>query len=80
LSVGIRVDYIGLGLLSVGLGFRQGLLDKGQRDDWFGSAFIVWCSVVCGIGLLGAVIWELRQKDPVVQLHPFKDRNYAAPS
>jgi MFS transporter, DHA2 family, multidrug resistance protein len=73
----IRIDYIGLGLLSVGLGFLQVVLDKGQRDDWFGSNFIVWCSVVCALGLIGAVIWELRQKDPVVELHLFKNRNYA---
>ena len=37
----IRIDYIGLGLLSVGLGFLQIVLDKGERDDWFGSHFIV---------------------------------------
>ncbi|MGB7496709.1 MAG: DHA2 family efflux MFS transporter permease subunit [Candidatus Acidiferrum sp.] len=73
----VRIDYIGLGLLAVGLGFLQVVLDKGQREDWFGSHFIVWCSVVCAIGLVGAVIWELRQKDPVVELHLFKDRNYA---
>ena len=73
----MRIDYIGLGLLSVGLGFLQVVLDKGQRDDWFGSHFIVWCSVACAVGLVGAVIWELRQKDPVVELHLFKNRNYA---
>jgi MFS transporter, DHA2 family, multidrug resistance protein len=74
---GLRIDYIGLGLLSVGLGFLQVVLDKGQRDDWFGSKFIVWCTVVCAVGLIGAVIWELRQKNPVVELHLFKNRNYA---
>src|SRR6516164_1033115 len=74
---GLRIDFIGLGLLSVGLGFLQVVLDKGQRDDWFGSRFIVWSSVVCAAGLIGAVIWELRQKNPVVELHLFKDRNYA---
>jgi DHA2 family multidrug resistance protein len=73
----VRIDYIGLGLLSVGLGFLQVVLDKGQRDDWFGSHFIVWCSVACAVGLIGAVIWELHQKDPVVELRLFKDRNYA---
>ncbi len=73
----VRIDYIGLGLLSVGLGFLQVVLDKGQRDDWFGSHFIVWCSVACAVGLIGAVVWELRQKDPVVELHLFKNRNYA---
>ena len=73
----VRIDYIGLGLLSVGLGFLQVVLDKGQRDDWFGSNFIVWCTVVCVVGLVGAIVWELRQKDPVVELRLFKDRNYA---
>ncbi len=73
----VRIDYIGLGLLSVGLGFLQVVLDKGQRDDWFGSHFIVWCTVVCATGLIGAIFWELRQKDPVIELHLFNDRNYA---
>jgi len=73
----VRIDYIGLGLLSVGLGFLQVVLDKGQRDDWFGSTFIVWCTIVCLVGLVGAILWELRQKNPVVELHLFKDRNYA---
>ena len=36
-----RVDYIGLGLLAVGLGLLQVVLDKGERDDWFGSHFIL---------------------------------------
>jgi DHA2 family multidrug resistance protein len=73
----VHIDYIGLGLLSVGLGFLQVVLDKGQRDDWFASHFIVWCSLASAIGLIGAILWELRQKDPVVELHLFKDRNYA---
>ena len=72
-----RIDYIGLGLLSVGLGFLQVVLDKGQRDDWFSSHFIVWCSLASAFGLIGAIVWELRQKNPVVELHLFKDRNYA---
>ncbi|MGB7845041.1 MAG: DHA2 family efflux MFS transporter permease subunit [Candidatus Acidiferrum sp.] len=73
----VRIDYIGLGLLSVGLGFLQVVLDKGQRDDWFGSHFIVWSTCICAFGLIGAIFWELRQKDPIVELRLFKDRNYA---
>jgi len=73
----VHIDYIGLGLLSVGLGFLQVVLDKGQRDDWFGSHFIVWCSVAAAVGLIGVIFWELRHKEPVVELHLFKDRNFA---
>jgi DHA2 family multidrug resistance protein len=73
----VRIDYVGLAFISVGLGFLQVMLDKGQRDDWFASNFITWCAVAAGVGLVGAVIWELRQKEPIIELHLFKDRNYA---
>jgi DHA2 family multidrug resistance protein len=73
----VRVDYIGLGLLSVGLGFLQVTLDKGQMEDWFGSSFIVACSVLAGLGLLGAIGWELLQDDPMVDLRLLKNRNFA---
>src|SRR5689334_20557336 len=52
-------------------------LDKGQRDDWFGSNFIVWATVFAGAALIGAVIWELRQKDPIVDLRLLKERNFS---
>jgi len=73
----MKVDYIGLGLLSVGLGFLQIVLDKGEREDWFGSNFIIGCSAVAFVGLVGAVLWELYSDDPVVDLHMLKDRNFA---
>ena len=77
LKEGLRIDFIGLGLLSVGLGFLQVILDKGERDDWFGSTFITWATVVCVAALIGLIIRELTTDDPVVDLHLFKDRNFA---
>jgi DHA2 family multidrug resistance protein len=76
LREGANIDYIGIGLLSVGLGFLQVVLDKGEREDWFGSSFIVWCAVVAVVGLLGAFLWELSQKDPAVDFHLLKERNF----
>jgi len=73
---GAKIDYIGIGLLSVGLGFLQVVLDKGQREDWFGSRFIVWCSLVAVVGLLSAFLWELSQKEPAVDFHLLKERNF----
>jgi len=72
----IKIDYIGLGLLSVGLGFLQVVLDKGQREDWFGSNFIVYCSILAAAGLVGAFFWELTTDEPVVDLRMLKERNY----
>jgi len=72
-----RVDYIGLGLLAVGLGSLQVVLDKGQRDDWFGSHFILGMTVVCVAALVAVVIWEWFHKDPIIDLHLFRERSFA---
>src|SRR6185312_1727118 len=53
-----HIDYIGLGLISIGLGCLQIVMDKGQREDWFSSKFILWLSVIAGVSLITAIIWE----------------------
>ncbi len=75
-KAGTHIDFIGLGLLSVGLGFLQVVLDKGQRDDWFESHFIVACAVVAAGGLVAALIWELTRKEPIVDFRLLRDRNF----
>ena len=78
---GFRVDFTGLGLIAVGLGCLQIVLDKGQRDDWFASDFILWMTVVSSVALVGAVIWEWWfAKFPIVDLHLFKERNFTISS
>ena len=76
LKTGASIDFIGLGLLSVGLGFLQVVLDKGQRDYWFESNFIIACAAVAVVGLLAALIWELTRKDPIVDFRLLKNRNF----
>ncbi|MCE5286872.1 MAG: DHA2 family efflux MFS transporter permease subunit [Pelosinus sp.] len=66
------VDYIGLSLIALGLGALQIVLDKGQQEDWFDSSFIVSFSCISAIGLLLAVYWLLKQKNPVIELKLFK--------
>ena len=72
----VKIDYIGLGLLSVGLGFLQVVLDKGQTEDWFGSNFIVWGTVAAAVGLIGAALWEWHSRDPVVDVRLLTERNF----
>jgi DHA2 family multidrug resistance protein len=74
---GFRIDYIGIGLISLGLGSMQIILDKGQRDDWLSSDFIRVFFVLMIIGIVAGIFWELRQKEPVVDLHMLKNRNFA---
>src|SRR5450432_3088574 len=71
------IDYIGLGLIAVGLGCLEIVLDKGQEDDWFASPFIFAMSVVAGVTLLSFVLWERKQKNPVVDVNMFKSRTFA---
>ncbi|WP_281683815.1 DHA2 family efflux MFS transporter permease subunit [Thalassobaculum salexigens] len=76
-AAGIRIDYIGFGLLALGLGCLQILLDKGQEEDWFTSHFIVIMAVIAVVGLVAFVWWELSSDDPIVDLSLLRDRNFA---
>src|SRR5579863_1559251 len=71
-----KIDYVGLGFVALGLGALQVVLDKGQRDDWFESHFIVWLTVIATISLIFCLVWEWRHKDPIVDLHLFRDRTF----
>lgn len=74
---GFRIDYIGMGLISLGLGSMQIILDKGQREDWLSSNFIRVFLALMLIGLISGIIWELREKEPVIDLRMLRDRNFA---
>jgi len=71
-----KIDYVGLGFVALGLGALQIVLDKGQREDWFESHFIVILSVICVASLVFVAIWEWRHKDPIIDLHLFRDRTF----
>ena len=73
---GVRVDYIGIGLLAVGVGALQIMLDKGQEEDWLGSGFIVTLAIVAVICLVSLVVWEWRSSNPVINVRLFKSRNF----
>ena len=71
------IDYIGLALITLGLGCMQIMIDRGEDDDWFGSSFIVIMAVLAFIGIFGAICWLLTAKKPIIDLEVFKDRNFA---
>ena len=72
-----RIDYWGIGMLAVGIGALQFVLDKGQEDDWFSSRMITTLAILSAVTLVWLVIHELRSEDPVVDLRVFKERSYA---
>jgi DHA2 family multidrug resistance protein len=77
LGNGFQVDYMGFGLLALGLGSLEIVLDEGQRNDWFSSNYIVTFAFITVVCLVGVVLWELRQKQPVIDFHVLKERNFA---
>jgi MFS transporter, DHA2 family, multidrug resistance protein len=71
------IDYWGIGLLVVGMGSLQIMLDKGQEEDWFGSHFIIILAVMAVVGLGGLIARELKTDHPVIDLSVFQYRTYA---
>jgi DHA2 family multidrug resistance protein len=77
-AAGVKLDYIGIALLTLGIGALQVLLDKGQEDDWFGSRFITTLAVTATVCLVALIIWEWYQKAPIVDVRLFKSFNFAS--
>ena len=71
----LPVDFIGFGLVVVGVGALQVLLDKGKELDWFESPLIVVLGAVSAVALVSLVVWELGERAPVVNLRLFANRN-----
>jgi DHA2 family multidrug resistance protein len=74
----VKIDYWGLSLLTLGIGSLQLVLDKGQQDDWFNSAFIITFSIVSVLSLCLFVYVELKHEHPIVNLRLFKDAAFSA--
>src|SRR5664280_1830802 len=74
----LRADFWGFGMLAVGMGALQIMLDKGQEDDWFGSNFIVMLALAAAVLLIGFVVRELVIDQPIVHFELFKYRTFAA--
>jgi DHA2 family multidrug resistance protein len=75
---GMRMDLWGLGMLAVGMGALQIMLDKGQEDDWFGSRFILTLAIVAGIALPAFVLREYFTPEPLVHVKLLRYRSFAS--
>ena len=76
----LNVDYVGLGLIALGLGSLQIMLDRGEDNDWFSSGFIRLFAILAAVGISGAIVWLMTTKHPIVNLRAFADRNFAVGS
>lgn len=72
----VEIDYIALGLMALGIGALQYVLDQGESLNWFSSHVIQVALIVSVIGSVAFVWRSLHQKAPLVDIRMFADRNF----
>jgi DHA2 family multidrug resistance protein len=71
------IDFVGLAIIGICLGAFQVVADTGQRNDWFGSQHILVLAFVVIVSEILFLLWEPRQPHPIINLHLFRNRNFA---
>ncbi len=74
---GLKVDFVGFALVAIGLGSLEIFLDRGERDDWFGSGFITAAAITAAVAITFLIIWEATREDPIVNVRLMAKRNFA---
>jgi MFS transporter, DHA2 family, multidrug resistance protein len=73
-----EIDFLGLGLLIVGLGSLQLMLEEGSRENWFDSAYIIRLTVIAALGMILFVWRELTAHRPAVNLSVLRNASFAS--
>src|SRR5437667_85345 len=76
----LSIDGIGITLIALASACLEVALDRGQIDDWFGSAFICWMLAIGTLGWIATVAWEIRLKEPIIEFRLLGRRNFAIAS
>jgi DHA2 family multidrug resistance protein len=66
------IDWLGIFLLTIGIGSLQVVLERGETDDWFGANYIIVLSVLSFISIALLIWWELEVEFPVINLRVLK--------
>jgi DHA2 family multidrug resistance protein len=75
-----RTDWVGIGLLAVGLTSMQVVLERGNQENWFQSNWILAGTALAVASIVGLALWELRAKEPVVNVRLLRNVPLAASS
>ncbi len=73
----LKIDYIGISLIAIGFGALEIVLDKGQREDWLESNFIIVFLTVAIAALITTAIMSGATTIPWWRSQLFKERNFA---
>src|SRR4051812_12479935 len=69
------IDWIGIMLLAAGVGSLQYVLERGEANDWFADRSIQIFAALTVLSVIGFIVWELYEEEPVVNIRLFKDPN-----
>jgi len=69
-------DWFGIATMAIGLSALQAVLEEGNKDDWFGSPFIVKLAAVAAVSLTLFVANELMVDKPLLRLRLLTNRNF----
>jgi MFS transporter, DHA2 family, multidrug resistance protein len=76
-NLNLRFDWIGFGVLSMGIGGLQLMMDRGQVQDWFTSTEVIAEAVIGGLGVYLFIVHMATAKESFIPIALFKDRNFA---
>jgi DHA2 family multidrug resistance protein len=76
----LKIDRTGIALIVLASAALEVALDRGQIDDWFGSAFICWMLAIGAVGWIATVAWETRLQEPIIEFRLLANRNFAIAS
>ncbi len=68
LAGGLRVDYVGFGLVALGFGTLQIVLDRFEREGGWGSGFVNTYGTLCVVSLVVLMVWEWNHRQPVMNI------------
>jgi len=70
-----QVDWVGIGLLTLGFTGLQVVLERGQENNWFQSRWMTAGALGTVITLTTLVLWEVRTREPIIQLRVLRNRS-----
>jgi DHA2 family multidrug resistance protein len=71
-----RGDWLGIATIAIGLGSLETVLEEGEKDDWFGSNFIVRLAILSAVALVAFLVVQLRRRNPLLHLRLLARRNF----
>ncbi len=75
---GVHFDLPGAALIALALGSLEVMLDRGVQDDWFADPLIRGAALCAGGCLVAFVLWELIERDPLLDMSLFRYRSFAS--